>query len=280
MKPSVLFENKYILFIVYRYLLLLFVFLPFSEAFPQYKFRYDNDRLTDLTFSRDRRNGFRVNFSLVAVFTAGVADRSGFRLGAGVNLEQTLDNWIFTVGMDAYKAMRQFGMGTSYAGLTFDDGRYGGSYYLNRYYQGDKQTSAIVGVRLHGFRIRFEDDILAYPFVGFQIYDRFRTGALEVRYKGFMIGTNVYTTDINGVTDFSLSNKKGVYANGRQVSSPVYVGYSGRGLFFRYGLNNSVGGVIGQAFWHRYLFSTPDFTSVGSNSHFFQAGTDRPYTLY
>lgn len=261
-------------------ILFIFFFLSVPKAYPQYKFRYDNDYLTDLTFGPDSQNGFRVNFSLVAVFTAGAADRNGFRLGAGVNIEQTIDNWKFTIGLDAYKATQQFGIGTSYAGVIFDDGKYGGSYYLNRYYQGDKQTSAILGVRLNDFRVRFEDDILAYPFVGFKIYDRFRTGALEVRYKGFMIGTNVYTTDLNGVTDYFPSNRKGVYADGKQISSPIYVGYSDKNLFFRYGINSRIGGIAGQGFWHRYLFSTPDFKHNGHSNHFFQIGVDKPYTLY
>ncbi|MDR2947819.1 MAG: hypothetical protein LBV71_01295 [Prevotella sp.] len=261
--------------------IILFLFLSYSQqSYSQYKFRYDNDYLTTLTFGLEKNNGFRVSISLVALFTTGASDRNGFRVGAGITLSQTIDNWTLLTGMDAYKAYQKFGLGTSFAGVEFDDGKYGGSYYVNKYYQGDKQVSGIVSLHLNDFRINFEDDILAYPFTGFKVYDRYRTAALEVRFKGFMIGTNVYTTDINGVTDASLNNSKGVYCDGKQISSPVYVGYATNGMILRYGINNRVGGVAGQNGWHRSLFNTPDFRSGDYKNQFLQIGVDKPYTLY
>lgn len=268
----------------YRYKIIcvvIFLFLSYSQqSYSQYKFRYDNDYLTTMTFGPEKNNGFRVSISLVALFTTGVTDRNGFRLGAGITLSQTIDNWTFLTGMDTYKANQKFGLGTSFAGVEFDDGKYGGSYYVNKYYQGDKQVSGIVSLYLNDFRINFEDDILAYPFTGFKVYDRYRTAALEVRFKGFMIGTNVYTTDINGVTDASLNNSKGAYSDGQQISSPIYAGYATNGMILRYGINNRVGGIAGQNGWHRSLFNTPDFKSGDYKNQFLQIGVDKPYTLY
>lgn len=260
--------------------LFIFSFLIAYPIFSQYKVRYDNDYLTTLTLAPERNNGFRVSISLVAMFTTGAADRNGFRLGAGIILSQTIDNWTLSTGMDAYKAKQKFGIGTTFAGATFDDGRYGASYYVNKYHQGDKQVSGILGVHLHDWQINFEDDILAYPFTGFKIYDRYRTAALEVRYKDFMIGTNVYTTDINGMTDISSENSKGIYKTGKQVSSPVYVGYTTNNMIVRYGLNSKIGGYAGQNGWHRYIFDTPDFNYGDYKNQFFQIGVDKPYTLY
>lgn len=259
----------------------LLILLLFAHAIcAQYKFRYDNHELATLAYGPERSNGFRVSFSLVAMFTAGAADRNGFRLGAGITLSQTVGNWTFATGTDAYKANRKFGAGTSFAGVTYDDGRYGGTYYVNKYYQGDKQLSGIVSLRLDDFRIHFEDDILAFPFTGFKVYDRYRTAALELRYKGFMIGTNVYTTDVNGLTDLSYANSKGVYLTGKQISSPIYAGYATNGLLFRYGLNSKAGGFAGQNGWHRAFFDTPDFHVGNYRSPFLQVGVDKPYTLY
>ena len=260
--------------------LLSFVFLFPLQINPQYKVRYNNDHLTTLTLGPERNNGFRVSISLVALFTAGVADRNGIRLGAGITLSQTIDNWTFSSGLDAYKAKQRFGVGTSFAGVTFDDGKYGSSYYVNKYYQGDKQVSGIVSAHLGDWCINFEDDILAYPFTGFKAYDRFRTAALEVRYRDFMIGTNVYTTDIDGVTDASQDNSRGVYRRGKQISSPIYVGYTTNEMIVRYGLNNRIGGYLGQNGWHRRLFNTPDFEYGDYNNQFIQVGVDKPYTLY
>lgn len=262
--------------VMWLFILLLYV----GQIHAQHKFRYDNDRLATLTYAPERTNGFGISLSLVAMFTAGAADRSGFRLGAGITLSQTVDNWTFRVGADVYKAMQKFGLGTSFAGVTFDDGHYGGTYYVNKYYQGDKQVSGIVSLHLDDFNINFEDDILAFPFTGFRVYDRYRTAALELRYKGFMIGTNVYTTDINGQTDVSYTNSKGVYLTGKQISSPIYAGYATNGLLVRYGLNGQAGGFAGQNSWHRALFDTPDFNTGSYKNQFLQIGVDKPYTLY
>lgn len=263
------------------YTLPIIIFLGLvCPAHSQYKFRYDNDYPATMTFGPERNNGFRVSVSLVAMFTAGAADRNGFRLGGGLTLSQTVDNWTFSVGADAYKARQKFGIGTSFAGVMFDDGKYGGSYYLNKYFQGDRQVSAMLGIHFDEFQINFEDDILAYPFVGFKIYDRYRTAALEMRFKGFMVGSNVYTTDINGVTDASSNNSKGTYVTGKQISSPVYVGYTTNNMLIRYGVNGKAGGLVGQNGWHRALFNTPDFKSGDYRNMFMQIGVDKPYTLY
>ncbi|MFV0419275.1 MAG: polymorphic toxin type 23 domain-containing protein [Dysgonomonas sp.] len=276
-----LYKNKRKLFYVIGSIILLLLFFIFPyKAAAQYKFHYDKDYLTTLTYGAERHNGFRISLSLVAMFTAGAEDRKGFRLGAGVTMSQTIDNWIISTGFDTYKAKQRFGIGTTFVGVTFDNEQYGASYYLNRYFQGDKQTSGVVGVRLDEFRILFEDDILAYPFTGFKAYDRYRTAALEVRFKGFMLGTNVYTTDMNGITDVSSENSKGVYQTGRQISSPVYVGYTRNDLILRYGLNNRSGGFFGQNGWHQHLFGTPDFKYGSYKNQFIQFGVDKPYTLY
>lgn len=260
-------------------LLLLFFSVPLQN-YAQYKVRYNNDYLSALTLGPERNNGFRVSLSLVAMFTAGAADRNGIRIGGGLTLSQTIDNWTFSAGLDAYKAKQRFGIGTSFAGVTFDDDQYGASYYVNKYYQGDKQLSGIVGLHLDDFRINFEDDILAYPFTGFKVYDRYRTAALEVRYKGFMIGTNVYSTDINGLTDASNENSRGIYLTGKQISSPIYAGYAKNDLIVRYGLNGKAGGLLGQNGWHRLFFNTPDFKNGCYKNQFLQVGVDKPYTLY
>lgn len=266
---------------VLKRVVMLAIFLALTVSIQaQYKFRYNNDYPATLAFGNDRHNGFRVSVSLVAMFTTGVADRNGIRLGGGIELSQTWNNWMVATGIDLYKAQEKFGLGTSYAGVVFDDGKYGGSYYVNQYFQGDKQVSGIVSLRISDFRVRFEDDILAYPFSGFKIYDRYRTAALELRYKGIMAGFNVYTTDMNGVTDLSAVNSKGVYKSGRQISSPIYVGYTSHDILIRAGLNSNLGGLLGQNGWHQYLFDTPDFNYGNYKSHFLQLGVDKPYTLY
>ncbi len=255
------------------------ILLP-QQLYSQDKIHYDTNHLATITFEPEKNDGFRVSVSLVALFTTGAVDRNGFRLGGGITLSQTIDNWTFSAGMDAYKAKQKFGLGTSFAGVTFNEGQYGASYYVNKYHQGDKQVSGIINLSLSDFQINFEDDILACPFTRFKIYDRYRTAALEIRYKGFMIGTNVYTTEVNGLTDISQDNAKGAYLTGKQISSPLYVGYTSNDLILRYGINSKTGGFLGQNIWHQHFFDSADFNYGNYKNQFLQIGVDKPYTLY
>lgn len=241
---------------------------------------HKNDYNSLYILDSNRNNGFELIASIVAMFTAGSADRSGFRLGGSLTVSKNIGDWTLSTGLDAYKAKERFGLGTTFAGVEYDDGKYGASYFVNKYYQGGKQVSGILGLRLDDFSLKFEDDILALPFTGFTIYDRYRTAALELQYKHFIVGTNVYTTEINGLTDASLYNRKGTYMGGKQISSPMYIGYTNKDLILRYGINNQTGGYLGQNLWHRKFFDTGDFKSGGYRNQFLQVGTYQPYTLY
>lgn len=241
----------------------------------------DKNDYTSLYFlTPNKHNGYEISVSAVGMFTLGASDRNGIRWGGGLTLAKQIGDFRISLGMDAYKAQQNFGIGTTFVGIGYDDGDYGFSYYVNKYYQGDQQVSGIVNLRLRDFEIRFEDDILAVPFTNFIVYDRYRTAALEVRYKHFLLGFNVYTNEANGLMDVSPQNKYGVYHTGKQISSPLYVGYTDKNLLLRYGVNSSIGGLWGQNGWHRLFFSTPDFRSGDFNNQFLQIGIDKPYTLY
>lgn len=262
-----------------RLLLIVVVGNIVSSVFGQ-RMTHRNDFTSLYILDRDRHNNFEISASLVAVFTTGAADRNGFRIGGGLFASKTIGNWTFSAGLDAYKALSRFGLGTTSAGIIYDTPKTAASYYLNKYHQGEKQMSGIVGVRIRDFEIKFEDDILSLPFTGFRVYDRYRTAALELRYRQFLLGMNVYTSEPNGLTDASLYNRKGVYKEGNQISSPLYLGYTDKNLMVRYGWNSNLGGYTGQNSWHRSLFDTGDFKSVDYRNQFLQVGTYKPYTLY
>ena len=241
---------------------------------------YSSITLLNTESNADCRRGFQVLASAVLMFTAGAEDRNGWRWGIGLTLTQHYDNIRFSAGMDAYKAQQAWGVGTAFTGIEYHKNRYGGSYYLNRYFQGDRQTSAIIGIRAADFGLRFEDDIFSLPFTGFVVHDRYRSAAIELSYRHFLVGTNIYTTEVNGLIDSSTDNKRGRYKTGKQISSPIYVGYSRKNLLLRYGINSALGGYIGQNWWHRQVFDSPDFNTRTTSTPFFQFGIDKPYTLY
>ena len=241
--------------------------------------KQDYSSITLLKETSNRRE-FQVLISAVCMFTSGAEDRNGLRWGIGLTLAQQYDNFRFSVGIDTYKAKQSFGIGTAFAGVEYAEKKYGASYYLNRYFQGDEQISAIIGAQIADFGLRFEDDIFALPFTGFVVHDRYRSAAIELSYHHFLLGTNIYTTEANGLIDSSPDNKRGRYRTGQQISSPIYVGYSKNNLLVRYGVNSALGGYIAQNWWHRHLFDSPDFNTQTSRNSFFQLGVDKPYTLY
>lgn len=104
------------------------------------------------------------------MITLGVKHYSGFRLGGGLNLLKDIGDFKLSTGIDFYKAKQQFAIGTTYAGAGYNDGGYGGTYYVNKYFQGDKQISGMITLDLGDWQICFEDDILGSPLTRFIIY--------------------------------------------------------------------------------------------------------------
>lgn len=262
-----------------KYTILLLICFFVKEQANAQKVTDKND-YTSLYFFNPQKKGFEVSISGVFMFTSGVKNFDGFRLGAGLNLSQDIGDFKLSTGIDFYKAKQRFGIGTTYAGAGYNDGRHGGTYYVNKYFQGDKQISGLIALDLGDWQIRFEDDILAILFTRFVVYDRYRTAALEVRYKHFLFGGNVYSNESNGLLDVSPKNRKGIYYSGKQTSSPIYIGYTDKNLIARYGINTKFGGFLMQNWWHRFFFETSDFTYGTYKSQFLQLGIDKPYTLY
>lgn len=252
-----------------------------QSVYSQNLFKFNKNDFSSLSLIESQtKNVFEIKFSLVAMFTAGSIIRDGFRLGAGISCSQQIGDWKITTGLDVYKEKDAFEPGIFFVGFGYDDGIYGVNYYCTRYFQGGKQFSGLLGLRLRDFELRFEDDILALPFTGFVLHDRYRTAGLEFRFRNFLLGTNVYTNESNGLTVASTDNALGTYYVGKQLSSPVYVGHARKGLLIRSGINHPFGGFLGQNGWHRFLFQTSDFQPGNYSEFFMQLGVDKPYTLY
>ena len=66
---------------MYHYLISLSILLFSIVLNVQSQVVNDNDYTSLYIFNADRNNGFEVKASIVALFTAGSADRNGFRLG-------------------------------------------------------------------------------------------------------------------------------------------------------------------------------------------------------
>lgn len=249
----------------------------------QSKFHFpDKHQFSSIYLSPERGSGFSAKISLVALFTCGSNIAPSVKLGIGGELGYHANDWSFVTGIEmAHKEKKILSPNILYSGVEYDDrNHYAFAYYLNHYFGEYKQTSALISAKIKDWKIKFEDDILAFPFTGFVVYDRFRTAAIEVSYKHILIGANIFTSDINGLLDISRQNKRGKYLTGHQLDSPLYVGYVYNDLIARMGWNHKTGGEIIQNLSHRKLFNTPDFEPGTYNSLFLQTGINKPYTLY
>lgn len=239
-------------------------------------------------------NGLNISISPILLFTRGVSGSAGGadadwvqHLGVGVTVSQKIGDWTIVAGGDlTYQnggIQNELG-GVYFSGISYDDGDCGFSLLMNSYYQRDKQISAVLGFRYQDLKFSFEDDVFPGKlFPSLKGLDRFRTAAMEIQYQTFIVGVNVYTNDPDKTLPRDDSvNPLGAHHDGRQLSSPIYVGSRRGNSISRYGWNNEKGGFVGQNWWHRSigLMATPDFKYGDYNNSFIQVGTYRPYTFY
>ena len=225
---------------------------------------------------------FGISISPVAMMTGFKG--SDIRFGVGVTASYRIGDWTLSAGTDFLRAAGRTGFGTYYGGFSYDDGKNGFSFYATKYMYGAKQASGIFSGHIGDFSASFEDDIFGVLSGGGK-HDRYRTAALELGYKNFSVGTQLITNDPKGEgsdTDPTYTkNKKGQWDSGYQLLSALYVGYSNKNSVIRMGINSKLGGYLGQNWWHRHVFSTPDYKYVwDNNSPFYQMGTRQFYTLY
>jgi len=164
----------------------------------------------------------------------------------------------------------------------------GFSYYHTWYNYGDKQRTGTIGYRNKDFSLKWENDLWG------DTGDRFRSNATEIGYKGYVVGANVYTNEVEkrevGASPSSLfgrqiarwiGGKAGseYYKGGVQSSSPFYIGKrTGRNIT-RIGYNHPFFGDLTQDGAH-WIVNSPYFSRGAYSLPFLQQGTYTPYSLY
>jgi len=145
----------------------------------------------------------------------------------------------------------------------------------------NNQTVGGWGLNIGDFSLRIENDLFGDK------RDRWRTSAVEIGYKNFAIGTNVYTNEPDGTTDDGYSSfwkrAKEAYSGSTAFSSPLYVGFKHGGRVTRIGLNQPWVQDATQNGVHLFLSkSSPLFhTPYGEYSSAYRySGYYNPYSLY
>jgi RHS repeat-associated protein len=228
------------------------------------------------------------NFSVNTSFGLGISPNG---LVGGMNFSGTYhnDNFAFTGGLGASGNMASWG-----GGISYDD--VGVNHYRTTFGNAtgpdgkpNNQTVGGWGLNIKDFSLRIENDLFADKG------DRWRTSAVEIGIKNFVIGTSVYTNapDEKLKKDESYTSKfwnklgfnstKDAYADGRVFSSPLYVGVRQGGRVTRIGLNQPWIQDMTQNGVHLYLSkSSPLFyTPYGDYSSAYRySGYYNPYSLY
>lgn len=246
--------------------------LPDKNQFSSFYYR-SNESINQVEFK----------ISIVAQFTSGLNIQQKIKLGFGTTISYSHRNWKIDTGIDiTNKKNRTFQPDVFHIGTGIDnikDEKHA-LFFLNRYFGEYAQWSGLLSLQYEDFQIRFEDDIFGLIATKFKLFDRYRSAALEIRYRYFILGANVFTSDINGLVDMAKNNKLGTYYNGIQYDSPIYIGAKYRDIYSRVGWNNKFIGEGFQNFTHQKLFNTPNFKTQNYNSLFWQGGFVKDYTLY
>lgn len=157
----------------------------------------------------------------------------------------------------------------------------------------NNQTVGGVGINIKDFSLRIEND-MNIKGIGGDGKDRWRTSAVEIGIKNFVIGSYVYTNAPNESPDNRDSGysrfwkrTKQAYADSRVFSSPLYVGFKQGGRVTRFGLDQPWIQDMTQNGVHLFLskssplFHTPykGHSDYYSSAYYYN-GYYNPYSLF
>jgi hypothetical protein len=197
----------------------------------------------------------------------GLDSSNGLNLGFDFGINQKIKNWSFSAGFGASLNYLTAGGFVSYQGI-------GAGYYTSFYGNsegpdGQSNKQIVGGLNAWGknFSVRFENDFL---YKG-DAYDRWRTAAIEIGIRNFVMGMHIYTNmpdkgnenykyDENYNGSMWNGNRR-AYSDGEVYRSIFYVGYRYRNRIIRIGVNHPVVQDIFQNGWHSIVnkpfFPTP-----------------------
>jgi RHS repeat-associated protein len=185
------------------------------------------------------------------------------------------------------------GADIAFYGAGYDNGSFGFSLYRTKYWSGStSQTLGGLGLHLGDVNLNYQND---WPWGDGG--DRYRTAALQATYKGFSIGTNLFTGDpgLDGNTrereGYTLNNKGekigGVYTKNKYGDNPdthregiLYAGYGN----YRFGINSEkVRHVIQNKIAHDFLMGSKSghFRILNTpTTGYFHYGPTNPFSLW
>jgi hypothetical protein len=214
---------------------------------------------------------------------------NGLLLGVDFGLNKQIKNWNFSTSFGA--GINYFAVGGLVSYMSYGCGFYTTFYGNAVGPDGFSNKQYVFGLQFFrkNISLRIENDFI--------YYDRWRTSALEVNFRNFILGTFVYTNmpgmnlpnfiyNENYEYDYNYggfvwgSNKK-AFSDGVVYRSVFYVGYKYLNRIIRIGINHPVIQDVTQNGLHN-IFNFPFFyTPYGSYfSLYFYIGYYNPFSLF
>jgi hypothetical protein len=261
-----------------------------TESVSKYIY-FDEDEQNLVIFSNQNRTLFLLlpvllkgklgNTSFYFSPGLGYDSLDGLNLGCDFGVGQQIGNWNFSAGFGMGLNLLAVGGYASYNGIGVG---YYTAFFGNADGPGGQSNEQIVGgiqFFTKKFSLRFENDFL---FEGDK-YDRWRTAAIEIGIKNFIVGTYIYSNEPNkeyeNYTSSTWKINRKAYSDGEIYRSIFYVGYRYSNRIIRIGINHPVIQDIFQNGWHT-LVNKPYFhTPYGRySSIYFYIGYYNPFSLY
>lgn len=191
------------------------------------------------------------------------------------------------------------GIGNQYYGsnFSFSYKKWGAGYGLTHYYEQNvgainyagEQNVGTISVLLGGASIRISNDLFG------DHNDRWRSSAVEIGYRDFVIGT--YVTNNDGKKDSEdyqkLDERKNKsieinengnrqWAKGESFSAPFWIGFKSGNQICRFGFSHPFVQDKTQNMIHKTLAPTPLFKGYSSFVYgiYVYSGYDSPYSLW
>jgi hypothetical protein len=206
-------------------------------------------------------------------------------LGFDIEIGREIEDWDLSAGLGAVSNIIAVGGFASYKG-------YGAGYYASFYGNdvgpdGRANKQIVGGFKVFGkdFSLRLEND-----FFG-DNYDRWRTTALEISIRNFVMGTFVYTNmpdrenanytyNENYNSSIFRGNRK-AYSDGEVYYSIFYIGYRYGNRIIRIGVNHPIIQDITQNGWHTIANKPFFYTPYGQYfSLYVYIGYYNPFSLF
>lgn len=199
------------------------------------------------------------------------------------------DGWNFSISE---------GIGNQYYGgnFSFSYKKWGAGYGLTHYYEQNigavnyagEQNVGTISALLGGVSLRISNDLFG------DHHDRWRSSAVEIGYKNFVLGT--YVTNNNGKKeseDYQKLNEKKEsieidikgnkqWTKGESFSAPFWIGYKSGNQIYRFGFSHPFIQDKTQNMIHKTLAPTPLFKGYSSFAYgiYVYSGYDSPYSLW